>query len=227
MSALSTLERMTRRTCLRLAVVAAVGLSWLPGCRSGETADAGGGEADSTLGKWARLGRVWRELGAHLKKESGRNEKGFEKLKAEMAEALQAVSASKELRALFETRAAHVDRATYSQATCYAPLPPGFPQPQFRIEEQVSQLEKLADQGALTQEAAEKAARVLAVQAEYIVRQGAGGQSTEALRKSYNGGKLQPGPAADEAGKHTAEMTVDKLGWLLTSSEERKAPEGQ
>jgi hypothetical protein len=219
----SEAPRFTRRAYLRLTILAATGLSLFPGCRTGGGSGGGTGDAARTpLEKWARLGQIWRDMTAHLKQQRGAEGKAkaaFEKLKRDTGEALDAVSASPELRELFETRWAHISRVRYIHATCYAPLPPGTPQPQFEIEKQVEQLEKLVADGKLTKKTAAKAARVLAVQAQYLVA----GTPTQELREEYNAGTLKPGADAKLAGKRVAEITADQLGLLAGPPKENES----
>jgi len=228
--------RAARRATVRLAILAAAGLSLWPGClsRGGESQGAGhpeepDGDDDTEAGplleKWARLGRIWRELTAHHKGERGDRRTGkaaFDKLKTEMTDALAALPAWPELRAVFDERWAHIDRSRYSMATCYKMLPGGVPAARDKVEAQVETLRQLVDEGKLTEEAALMAAGVLAVQAEYMARNQEAEQSEEeagweAVRKlweEYNDGKIEAGAQAQLAGKRLTELTVDKVGWL-------------
>ena len=225
-----------RRAHLRLLILAAAGLSLWPGClsRDGGLQNAGGSEepdgdddtpAGPLLEKWARLGRVWRELTAHHKGERGDHTTGkaaFDKLKAEMTKALDALPAWPELRAVFDERWAHIDRSRYSMATCYKMLPGGIPAARDKVEEQVVTLQQFVDTGKLTEEAALKAAGVLAAQAEYMARnqeaeqreEEAGWEAVRKLWEEYNEGKIEAGTEAHRAGKRLTELTVEKVGWL-------------
>lgn len=226
-----------RRAALRLLVLGAAGLSLWPGCLTrgsgsqttgaAEDPDGGGdGTVGPALAKWARLGRIWRELTAHYKAERGDHQAGkaaFDKLKTEMTEALDALPAWPELRAVFEERWAHIDRSRYSMATCYKMMPGGIPAARHKVEEQVETLQQLVVEGKLTEDAALKASGVLAVQAEYMARNQeaeeavkgeAGWEEVRKLWEEYNEGKTKAGLEADLAGKRLAELTVDKVGWL-------------
>jgi hypothetical protein len=236
-----------RRAALRLLILGAAGLSLWPGCltRDGGSQTAGGSEepdgdddgtASPALRKWARLGRIWRELTAHYKGERGDHQTGkaaFDKLKAEMTEALGALPAWPELSAVFEERWAHIDRSRYSMATCYKMMPGGIPAARHKVEEQVETLQQLVDEGKLTEDAALKASSVLAIQAEYMARnqeaeQAAEGEAGwEAVRKlwdAYNEGNIEAGAQAELAGKRLTELTVDKMGWLVGPPESAKQP---
>ncbi len=227
----------SRRATVRLVILAAAGLSLWPGCLtrgSGSQNTSGSEEPDGdddgtaspALEKWARLGRIWRELTAHYKGERGDQKTGkaaFDKLKTEMTEALDAFPAWPELAAVFEERWAHIDRSRYSMATCYKMLPGGIPAARHKVEEQVETLQQLVDEGKLTEEAALKASGVLAAQAEYMARNQeaeeaaegeAGWEEVRKLWEEYNDGKIEAGPEADLAGRRLAELTVDKVGWL-------------
>ncbi len=211
------LIHITRRACLRLAVLAATGLSLVPGLRA---------SGSTPLDKWSRLGHVWREMSAHAKGQRGRvglGKPAFDKLKTEMTAALDALPASPALRVVFEERWAHIDRTQYAMATCYKMVAGGPPPARSAVEEQVKELEQLTAEGRLTKEAAAKAAGVLAVQAEYLVRVRAaeraadGEQLWEAWGKlldDYRANRIKPGEPASLAGKRLAEMTVSRLGWL-------------
>jgi len=175
------------------------------------------------------LGSIWRELSAHSRGKYEREE-GEEKLKAlevEMAHALSALPASAELRTIFEERAAHVQRTRYVMATCYEPMLPSPAEPRERVEEQMSELRRLQDEGKLTREAAGKAARALAVQAQYMTglrdAEAAGPQGASdrafALWDTYRAGALVPGDDAQDAGRHVVELEVGKPG-LLTEEPE-------
>jgi hypothetical protein len=228
MSGERDLPSMTRRACLKLAIYGAAGLSLLPGRLLGgkaEAAEGGGSPDDSLFAKWRHLGHVWRAMSAHLRKRAydAEGKRQFDELKTEMAKALAALPASAALRALFEERWAHIDRLRYNMATCYK-MAPGGPLPaRNAVEQQVKELEQLAADGKLAAEAARKAARVLAVQAEYLARlraaQRAAGdqypwQAWGKLYEEYQAGEIEPGPEADGAGKRVAEFTVNRLQWL-------------
>jgi hypothetical protein len=226
-----------RRAALRLLILGAAGLSLWPGClirtsgsqTTGEAGEPGGGDdgtAHPALSRWARLGRVWRELTAHYKGERGDYQAGkaaFDKLKTEMSEALNALPAWAELRAVVDERWAHIDRSRYSMVTCYKMMPGGIPAARHKVEEQVEMLQQLVDEGKLTEDAALKASGVLAVQAEYMARNQeaedkandeAGWEEVRKLWEEYNNGKIEAGSQAELAGKRLTEMTVDKMGWL-------------
>ncbi len=224
-------ERLTRRAWARLSILGATGLSLLPGCLlHGEAADgdagAGGAAQNPLLARWARLGRIWRELTAHYKGERGDHQTGkaaLDKLKTEMTEALEALPAWPELSAVFEQRWWHIDRSRYSMATCYRMRPGGISAARRKVEEQVEALQQLVVEGKLTEKAALKASGVLAVQAEYMARTqeaeqaaqgGAGWEEERKLWEQYNDGKIEAGAEAHWAGKRLVELTVDKVGWL-------------
>jgi hypothetical protein len=229
-------ERLTRRAWTRLAILGAAGLSLMPGCLTGTqrdggaVADEGGTEPGgkrSARERWARLGRIWRELTAHYKGDRGDHQTGkaaFDDLKTEMAEALDALPAWLELRAVFEERWAHIDNSRYPLASCYMMMLGGMLAARRTVEDQVDTLQQLIQEGKLTEEAALKASGVLAVQAEYMARDAEAGaiEDKEArwdaevkVRDEYDAGKIEAGPQAELAGKRLAELTVDNLGWLV------------
>jgi len=244
-------ERLTRRAWARLLIVGASGLSFLPGCLT-RGRGAGGGVTvtcyapppppDDTpgnatlLGKWARLGKVWREMSAHLKKKAydPQGEAEFNELKTEMAAALDALPAWPELRAVVEQRWAHVHRGHYVPATCYEPMMGGALPARNAVEEQVKALEQLVAEGKLTKEVAAKAAEALGLQAEYFIRLAGieaetGDQDWEKrwklegeLWKGYEANEIEPGPGAALAGQRLAELTVDDLGLLAGVPEENE-----
>jgi hypothetical protein len=169
------------------------------------------------------LGRIWRELSAHARGKYER-EDGEERLKALEAEAnnaLAALPAWPELRALFEERLAHVRRSRYVMATCYEPTPWGPMMPRGRVEQQMTELRRLVDEGKVTRDAAEKAARKVAVEAEYMTQLGAletGNEEPwakqEALWERYRDGKIVAGEGAQRAGRRVVEFEVDTVGLL-------------
>jgi len=215
-------QPVTRRAWLRLAILGATGLSLLPGC-GGEGRPA----PDSLVRRWARLGRVWRDLTAHLRDRRG----DWRELETRMQAALEALPAWHALRLVFEERYTHIGRLLYGP-TCYAPLPPGcYPTPQFVVEQQVEELGKLVAKGRLSEAAARKAADVLAIQAEYMVQE----NETEGLpwderwpileelNKRYCDGNLEARLSAILAGERLVELTVDDLGWLAGPPQQNEA----
>ncbi len=212
---------LSRRSHLRLLILGATGLSLLSGC------GGDGGPPDSLLGRWTRLGRIWRDLSTYLRGPRGRGQE-FAELQSSMKAALDALPAWPELRAVFETRYEHIARIL-SGLPCYAPLPPGcYPYPQFRVEDRVEHLEKLVAEGRLSQRAALRAAGVLAIPAEYLVQEGEIKKlpyderypALDELDERYCNGTLEAGPAAELAGQRLVELTVDNLGWLAGPPEE-------
>jgi hypothetical protein len=139
-----------------------------------------------------------------------------------MAPDLADASVGPELRSLFEAHAAEAQAAvrrrhTHIVAWSDDPGPYGVPRPRSEVEAEVRSLEALAAGGRLTREAALKAARSLAVQAEYMVQARAPGADVQKLNAAFTAHTLQPGSAADLAGKRAVELTVDRLGWLTES----------
>ena len=240
-------ERLTRRAWARLFILGASGLSFLPGCllsrRPAHGDDGAGADAveDPLLAKWARLGKVWREMSAHLKRKAydPKGEAEFNELKTEMAEAFDALPAWPELRAVVEQRWAHIHRGHYFPATCYEPMMGGALPARGAVEEQVKQLEQLVAKGKLTKEAATKAAEALGVQAEYFLRLDGieaeiGDEDWEKrwqlegeLWKEYEANEIEPGSGAELAGRRLAELTVDDLGLLAGVPEENEGMEGE
>ncbi|MGQ9731307.1 MAG: hypothetical protein ACUVX8_08510 [Candidatus Zipacnadales bacterium] len=229
----------SRRVYARLLIWGAAGLSLLPGCLRGERGRGllttcyappppKGGEAaeGSLIQKYAHLGRIWREMTSHLKNSSdssNEQSQAFTDLKREMTEALDAINAWPELRIVFEERWAHIHLLKYSAITCYAPLPPGTPQPRGKVEKQVEELTKLVAEGALTKEAAAKAAQSLAYEAEYYVQAQKTSSEPEALSKlrdQYNAGTLNVGKPAILAGQRLTEFTINDIGYLAGPPEE-------
>jgi hypothetical protein len=234
---------LSRRTCLRLIVLGATGLSVMPGCfrRRGATvmcykpttADADENPRDdSLLGRWARLGDVWREMTRHRKTPEEPFEKGkaaFDKLRQEMDTALDALPAWPELRAVYEQRWEHIARSNYSMVSCYEMVMGGMPAARDEVEKQVQELGKLVEEGKLSKEAASKAAAVLAIQAEYMARyqaaQGLGdpeerNHGVGLATRDYDEDKVLPGYGAELAGKRLVELTVDDVGYLAGPPQE-------
>ncbi len=192
---------------------------------NGRPVDTGG-----TLACWRELGRLWRELSAHARGKYER-EDGEAKLKAlepEIAEALAALPAWAELQTLFEERAAHVYRERYCLATCYSMSAWNPMRARGDVETQMTALQKLVEEGALTREAAEKAAHAVAADAEYLTRLRALDEETDPQRRDefrpvhdqYTDGKLEPGEAAVRAGRHAVELEVDHPGLLTDGTPE-------
>jgi hypothetical protein len=232
-------ERFTRRAWARIVLLGASGLSFLPGCLTRKRNDGRDvtvtcyaplppddpPPSSSLLAKWARLGKVWREMSGHLKREpfDPEGEAEFKELETEMEAALDALPAWPELRGVVEQRWAHIHRRQYVAATCYEMMMGGPPPARGAVEEQVKELEQLVAEGKLTKEAAGKAAETLGVQAEYYVRldeaekragdDGPWGAWDE-LWKQYEAGEIVPGAPAELAGQRLAELTVDDLGLL-------------
>ena len=215
----------SRRAFARLAVTGAAGLALFRPQRL--LAD------DSVLEKWATLGRIWREMSAHWRRERGEREeaeKAFDTVKAEMSEALKALPASEELRALFEERHAHIHRSRYFMATCYAVSIAGGMTMQARanIEKQVSDLHELAQEGKLSPETLRKAAEAMAAPTEYLTqsrRLYAENEETpwkdiQALALRFQKGALEAGDGATLAAERGAELTVDRLGELAGEPDE-------
>jgi hypothetical protein len=218
-----------RRAWLRAVLWGAGGLSLLPGCSRGGPivtcykpaipTGQTGGTSGSTLARWRELGRIWRELSVHLrgKYELEEGEEKLKALEAETTNALAALPASRELRTLFEERIAHVRRSRYVMATCYEMAPWNSAAPRGKVEEQMTALHRLEEEGKLTPEAAGKAARVVAVQAEYMTQLNAaeptdGEADYEQVRKlweRYRDGGTVPGEGAIAAGRDVVEFEVD------------------
>jgi len=254
------LGNVTRRACLRLAILAATGLAFLPACSrsrgtvtaagttssapatmppasTASAAETGGG---SLLDRWARLGRIWRAMSAQLRVPPGGQaaaRQAFEGLKADMAAALDALPASPALRALFEERWQHIFMLQYG-GMCYGPPGPGAPVfAMGHVEQQVEELNHLVAQGRLTRAAGVKAARTLAVQAEYLTRgreanedahRGQTFLKLKVIGDAYQAGKITPSAASGLAGQRVTELTADKLGMLAgppKENEGEKAPE--
>jgi len=239
-------ERLTRRAWTRLFILGATGLSLLPGClvSRGPAADDDGTETgdkaedDPLLARWAKLGRVWRALNAlsRSKRYGKRTQEELAKVKAEMVQGLDALPAWPELRVMFEERAGYVEfeigmrEAVADGITCYEMVFDMGQVVEPDVARQVNELRKLVDQGKLSQGAAEKAAKALAVQAEVLRKAGAleglpGGERYEIetkLWQDYREGRIEAGPGAGLAGKRLAELTVEKLGWLAGPPQENE-----
>jgi hypothetical protein len=154
----------------------AVGLSLLPSCRGRGSAT----KASRPQG-WAGLGQIWREMGSFRPRGEVdlRKWPALKQLRRDMEETLDAVSASPELRAAVEGRwdwintpYAAEDELRRTRRTCYLLARIGTELSGPAIEEQVEELSALQAEGKLTKEAARKAAAALALQAEYLARDG-------------------------------------------------------
>ena len=217
---------LSRRAFARLVVTGAAGLSLLPFRR----ASAAG---VPLLKRWARLGRIWREMSAHWRNERGEREeaqKAFDELKDEMAEALDALPASPELRTLFEQRHFHIRRSRYFMATCYRMAPAGNLSQRSRgeIEKQVQELEALAADGTLSKETMQKAAEAMAAPTEYLTQsrklyaenEERPWKDIQALALSFQKGELEAGQEATLAAERGAELSTDRLGELAGKPDE-------
>ena len=224
---------LARRTWLRAVLWGAGGLPFVAagvsGCRSRPRAtcyEPGAPPPSYYIENWAKLGRLWRELGPHAR---GRYqpEEGEEKLKtleAEITTTLAALPASRELRTLFEERIAHVRRSRYSMATCYDMSAWNPVRAREDIEKQMAEVDRLLAEGVLSTEAAEKAARAVGADAEYLTRLRAlqdetGPEAREQfgpVHEQHAEGRLEPGDATLRAGRNVVEFEADKPG-LLTN----------
>lgn len=227
----------TRRAFARLLVSGAAGLSLFAGCRHKPVAQTTcyepgpppGPPVDGTaMQRWAYLGDVWRRMTSHWKDPremtgDGDGNANFDVLRNEMLRALDLVSASPELRAVFAERWYHINRSHYSMATCYKMMAGGMPAARGIVEEQVAELEQLVDEGKLTEEAGRKSAEVLGVQVEFMGRyhEAAGrlkGQehwdAVAPVVREYDAGKTVAAEEAELAGERLVEMMADKLEWL-------------
>lgn len=225
---------MTRRAWARLALLAATGLSFVPGCAPRQQSAGTGthrGDAagdDALLRKWARLGKVWRDLIA-CKREAdagdARSEGELETLTKEMEAALDTLPAWPELRHIVEIQRERIYAEHYCPHTCYRMVARGenvFAASQ-QVEDRVRELEALATSGALSDSAVAKAAEVIALHAEYISRseetveaedKDAGWQAWEKIDRAREKGELEAGATAELAGKRLVEMTLDDIGRL-------------
>ncbi len=226
---------LTRRVFARLTIMGAVGLSFLPGragklvaqaTRSGVPGPIPDSPLATTMGKWAELGRVWRELCSHSR-DGGRDREGFEALKPSIAGALDAVQASPELREAFDDHYSHIQRGKYSMAMCYSAAMPSTKRDVRRsIERQVRELERLVADEKLTREAGEAAAAVIArdvetrLRAKEIWSRSPGHYDREIHKESvelhefYRSGDVEPREAVREASRILADLTVDDIGSL-------------
>jgi len=188
----------TRRAFTRVAIWTGAGLSLLVGCGSdGPLVD------DRLLRKWARLGWVWRRMSGFRDRNAVPDVwDAWAALQIEMRKALKALPAWPELEVAFEQRYEYIN-TMYIMVPCYAPMMAAIKAapPASVLDDRVWELERLVKEGALTQRALRKAAKVLAVQVERLARP-AGGDN--------------PTPTAESAlaGKRLAELTVDRLGVL-------------
>ncbi len=202
---------LTRRAFARLTIWAAVGFSFVPGCRQ------------TRAGGWAHLGRLWRDMSALAHQDA--NDKTIDTrlktLEREMGQALDATSVWPELRHAFEERLSCIRISREVARTCYmTELPPGHDAME-QIEERVGELEQLVIDQQLTHQAASKAARAIAVELEVSLRSEEAPQDDLerrkawlALRKLYRDGEVTPRPGAEAAARRVAELTVDELGLL-------------
>ena len=110
-----------------------------------------------------------------------------------------------------------------SMVTCYEMVAGGLPAARAEVEKQVQELENLVEEGKLSKGAAEKAASVLAVQAEYMsfVEFAQKLEDPEGRDLSirmgtadYDEGTMRAGPEASLAGKRLVELTINRLGYL-------------
>jgi len=214
----------TRRAFARLLVSGAAGLSLFAGCRPPlvtcykpampTTAQAGG----TPLQRWARIGEIWREITAHKRGDAeawADPEARFKELRTEMHAALDDLPAWPELRYTFGERWQHVQLSAYPTATCYDLAGGGPIAAREKVEEQVDVLSELVAGDTLTEEAAGKAAAVLAVQAEFMARHAEADDETRgAVVEEYDAGETEPGESATLAGKRLVELELNHLEYL-------------
>ncbi len=214
----------SRRVFARLTLWGAVGASFtgLTGCTRARMTcyvEANLTKVSSALAGWPGLGRIWREMSRHLRgKADGLTVEAFTELRHYMDTALDVVTATPELRAVFTERWEHINRIQYDMATCYEMVMGGIPVAREKVEEQVAELEKLVEDGTLTEKAGRKAAGALGVHVEYMARlHEVGDQDWDAqaeVTRPYDDGEMQAGEEANTASERIVEMTVDKLEWL-------------
>ncbi|HJN17942.1 MAG TPA: hypothetical protein QGH10_20755, partial [Armatimonadota bacterium] len=182
---------------------------------------------DTTMAKWAELGRVWREIHRHARG-TVTDLRGYGALEAAMQTALDGVHASAELRIVFKEQFDHAGRKRYS-ATGYRTKTPS---PQEGIERQVDELRQLSDDGTLTPDAAGKAALAIAHAVDAAL-QGAALRDEEPrpdrdaftdLDEKYQAGELDPSEAIREVGRILTDLTVDDIGWLSQAGKTTPTP---
>lgn len=222
-------KQFTRRGFTRLALWGAVGLSFLPGCRKGgpqahpslETADP------SLVEKWARVGRLWRELNSLSTKSpkgSKRSKRSIDEVGADLDSALADLPAWPELKELVFYRKTHINcDETDEPPSCYVWSGGGPPERQGQdVSEPINELRNLVAEGKLTRRTAKKAAARMASVAELghrarrerdedgDVPRGA----WRGIAAEYESGTLEASPPSTLAGERIVEITVDNLGWL-------------
>ena len=152
-----------------------------------------------------------------------------------MEAALGQVGASPELERLFQVRYQHVRGAHYRNPglTCYAQMAFEGPWPEARASllEQWTEVERLRDDGSLTEEAARKAANVIARGLEVRIRHEAlRGDREEAekgraeLVEEIEAGGPTARQSAVRAAEHVVEFSADVPG-MLTGSKDGPADE--
>jgi len=223
--ALHESSSMTRRVWARMALWGAVGLSLLPVgwvARSRPRADEEEVRAPprtahgSLLTRWRNLGRVWRRWSAAVRAHPRRGDPDTlweqwnseqTKLWEETQAALDALPAWPELRVLFEERESYIAHYKMGvQISCYLASGPTYEEVGEAVYRQAEEVEKLVAEGRLTRRVAERAARRLAIQAEYEARSMEAWETVERAQPSAlsegtiaeKGIDADPEPADDE-----------------------------
>jgi hypothetical protein len=188
-----------------------------------------GGADRGVLAQWAELGRIFRAMGRLAKGAATDHDAAdprFQKLRQEMGDLLDRMEASPELRALCVERSRHIFHNELGAVlTCYAYSGPVFPEVGKDVFTRAKELERLVAEGRLTDDAARKAARYLAIDAEYAtgackVARRADNETpwddatVERIHREYDEQQLRPAADAVLAGNRVVEMATDQLGML-------------
>jgi hypothetical protein len=176
--------------------------------------------------EWPALKKVWQEMTRHATGQV-KDEEAFKKLKPPMQTALaglkkQAAAAKvppkvvEALQAEVEQRYYHLQRTRYSLMTCYAMVVPGWEvkSSRDRLEKQYAALARLAGQGRIQPEVADKARSLIARQIEFQVqgdREFSPPQQVKKLVQAIDRetGEVQPDFAVSERSQQVARLILE------------------
>jgi hypothetical protein len=181
---------------------------------------------------WWTLKRVWQEMTHHATGQV-RNERAFERLEPQMQAALtelkeQAAALQVQpgvveaLQAVAEWRYTHIQASVYPFVTCYLPTPLGsaVASSQARLEKQYAILARLAAQGRIKPEVADKAQQLIGRQVEFqsqahhLWEENAPYLQQEELAQAidWETGEVKPDFAVSEQSQQVARLILELYG---------------